>query len=258
MQKFFRAIAAALIFLVTAIGLAPATDGFAILEYHTITDTPVDEDSVRYNVTPDELAAQLDYLKENGYTTITMLDFIEAKNGRFTMPPKPIMLTFDDGYEDNYHNMLPLVEERGMKAVVYVIANQLGQEGYLTFDQLKDMQTRGIEIGNHTADHLPLDELSHDEIVYEVGASKTYLEWSGINTIYSLSYPNGKYNDEIIKILEQENYFTAVTGEPGLNNFSTNQLKMYRVNIPKPRLGLFEFKLRLLKADLYARIRNIF
>ena len=258
MRNFFTAIAAALIIFIGVIILTPAPDGFAILEYHTITDTPVDEDSVRYNVTPDELAAQLDYLKENGYTTITMLDFIEAKNGRFTMPPKPIMLTFDDGYEDNYHNMLPLVEERGMKAVVYVIANQIGQEGYLSFDQLKDMQTRGIEIGNHTADHLPLDELTHDEIVYEVSASKTYLEWSGLNTIYSLSYPNGKYNSEIIKILEQENYFTAVTGDPGLNNFSTNQLKMYRVNIPKPRLGLFEFRLRLLKAEFFAKLHKIF
>ena len=257
-KKIFLSIAGALSIFAIVIILMPAPEGFPILEYHTITDNPVDEDSVRYNVTPDELAAQLDYLAENGYTTITMLDFIEAKNGRLKMPDKPVMLTFDDGYADNYFYMLPLIEARGMKAVVYVIANQIGQEGYLTFDQLKDMQTRGIEIGNHTADHLPLDELSHDEIAYEVGASKTYLEWSGINTIYSLSYPNGKYNDEIIKILQQANYFTAVTGDAGLNNFSTNQFKMHRVNVPKPRLGLFEFRLRLLKAEFFAKLHKIF
>lgn len=256
MKKFLLSIAAAAIIL-AALVLAPAPDGFPILEYHTITDTP-DVDSVRYNVTPDELAAQLDYLAQNGYTTITMLDFIEAKNGRFVMPDKPIMLTFDDGYEDNYINLLPMLEQRNMKAVVYVIANQIGQKGYLTFDQLKDMQTRGIEIGNHTADHIALDELSRDEIVYEVRDSKIYLEWSGVNTIYSLSYPNGKYNADIIKILEQENYFTAVTGDAGLNNFETNQFKMHRVNIPQPRLGLFEFRLRLLKAKIAAKLNNIF
>ena len=257
MKKFFLSIVAALIIFASVIVLTPAPDGFPILEYHTVTDNP-DVDSVRYNVPPPDFAAQLDYLLENGYTTITMLDFIEAKNGRLTLPPKPVMLTFDDGYEDNYTNMLPLIEARGMKAVVYVIANKIGQKGYLSFEQLKDMQTRGVEIGNHTADHLPLDELSHDEIVYAVGASKTYLEWSGVNTIYSLSYPNGIFNGDIIKILEQEHYFTAVTGDAGLNNFKTNQFKMHRVNIPKPRLGLVEFRLRLFKAELFARIRNIF
>lgn len=257
MKKFLSAIAAAVFIFAVAIWLAPAPDGFPILEYHTITDTP-DVDSVRYNVTPAELAAQLDYLAQNGYTTITMLDFIEAKNGRFQMPAKPIMLTFDDGYEDNYTNMLPLVEQRNMKAVIYVIANQIGQKGYLSFEQLRDMQTRGIEIGNHTADHIALDELSRDEIAYEVRDSKIYLEWSGVNTIYSLSYPNGKYNAEIIKILEQENYFTAVTGDAGLNNFSTNQYKMHRVNIPQPRLGLFEFRLRLKKAEIAAKLNKIF
>ena len=256
MKKFILSSAAAALVCI-ALVLAPAPDGFPILEYHTVTDTP-DVDSVRYNVAPDELAAQLDYLVENGYTTITMLDFIEAKNGRFQMPDKPIMLTFDDGYADNYFEMLPLIEQRNMKAVVYVIANQIGRDGYLTFEQLKDMQTRGIEIGNHTADHLPLDELSHDEIVYEVRDSKIYLEWSGVNTIYSLSYPNGKYNAEIIKILEQENYYTAVTGDAGLNTLETNQFKMHRVNIPQPRLGLFEFRLRLLKAELAAKLRKIF
>ena len=254
MKKFLLSM---LIFVAT-ICLMPTPDGFPILEYHTVTKTPVDEDSIRYNVTPDEFAAQLDYLAENGYTTITMLDFIEAKNGRLELPPKPVMLTFDDGYEDNYREMLPILEAHGMKAVVYVIANQLGQEGYLTFDQLRDMQTRGVEIESHTANHRPLDGLSHDDLMIELRDAKTYLEWSGINTIYSLSYPNGIYNDEIIRLLAQENYYTAVTGDAGLNNFATNQYKLHRVNIPHPRLGLFEFRLRLLKADVFAKLGNIF
>ncbi len=252
MKKFFLSmmIFAAMIFLM------PTPDGFPILEYHTVTDTP-DVDSVRYNVAPDDFAAQLDYLAENGYTSITMLDFIEAKNGRGELPPKPIMLTFDDGYEDNYTTMLPILEAHDMKAVVYVIANQIGQKGYLTFEQLREMRERGIEIESHTANHRPLDKLSDDDLKIELQDAKTYLEWSGVGTIYSLSYPNGVYNDEIIRRLARENYYTAVTGEAGLNNFKTNQFKLHRVNIPQPRLGLFEFRLRLLKAELFAKLGNI-
>lgn len=241
---------------VFAIILMPAPEGFVILEYHNITDTP-DPEALKYNVRPDDFAAQLDYLADNGYTTITMLDYIEARNGRRELPSKPIMLTFDDGYENNYTTMLPMLEARGMRAVVYVIANELGRERYLTFDQLRDMQTRGIEIGSHTANHRPLDELDQDELNVELRDAKTYLEWSGINTIYSLSYPNGIFNDEIISLLERENYYTAVTGEAGLNNFGTDQYRMHRVNVPQPTFGLFEFRLRLLKAELFAKLRSM-
>ena len=233
----------------------PEPEGFPVLEYHTITDTP-EEDSERYNVTPAEFNSQLDYLKENGYNTITMRDFIEAKNGRFTMPDNPIILTFDDGYEDNYTNMLPILEAHNMKAVVYVIANNIGKPEYLTFEELRDMQNRGIEIGCHTANHRPLTELNREELMHEISDSKIYLEWNGINYIISFSYPNGLYNDESINIIKEQNYFTAVTGEAGLNNFETDQYLMHRVNIPEPHLGIFEFRLRLLKAKLFAILNN--
>lgn len=85
-----------------------------------------------------------------------MLDFMKAKRGKMELPAKPVILTFDDGYEDNYTEMLPILEEYGMKATVYVITNQIGQPGYLTWDQLRAMQVRGIEIGSHTANHDPL------------------------------------------------------------------------------------------------------
>lgn len=239
--------------LTIAIALLPEPKGFPILEYHTVTDTP-DEDSERYNVPPTDFNAQLDYLRENGYNTITTLEFMKAKRGKLTLPDNPIILTFDDGYEDNYLYMLPILEAHEMKAVVYVITNEIGNPGYLTLDELREMQNRGVEIGSHTANHRPLFELSRDDILHEVGASKLFLEWNGINTVFSLSYPNGLYGDKVIEILRDENYLTAVTGDAGLNDFDTNPYLLQRVNIPRPRLGIFEFKLRLLKAKVFAKL----
>ena len=231
----------------------PEPQGFPILEYHTVTKTP-DIDSKRYNVPPDEFNAQLDYLEQNGYNTITPLEFMKAKHNKMQLPDKPIILTFDDGYEDNYLEMLPILEAHGMKAAVYVITNELGKPGYLTFDELRDMQNRGIEIGSHTANHRPLVGLTPYDLQHEIAASKLFLEWNGIKTVFSLSYPNGMYNSEVIEMLKNEKYLTAVTGDAGLNNLNTNPYLLQRVNIPQPRFGLFEFRMRLLKAEIAAKL----
>lgn len=247
-----------IIFGVAFVLLLPEPEGFPILEYHQITDEQVEPEGEVYNVPPAEFAAQLDYLQAQGYTTITLQDFMRVVHGKGTLPEKPIVLTFDDGYADNYTTMLPILEAHGMKAVVYVITNEIGRKNYLTFDQLKDMQRRGIEIGSHTADHLPLTTLDETTRLKQIHESKIFLEWGGLQTIYSFSYPNGDYNADIVEILRQSEYLTAVTGEAGLNTLKSNPYELCRVHIRNPHFGLTEFKFRLFKATFFAKLRNIY
>ena len=170
--------------------------GFPILEYHMVKD----------DAKPDEV--------------------------RYAVPP---ILSFDDGYEDNWRVVLPMLEERGMKAVFYVVTNDIGQPGYMTWDNLFDLERSGMEIGSHTANHIPLTKLSPEERYDELHLSKLLLEWRGLKTIYSFSYPNGAYDEAIVAMLPEEEYL------------------LHRVNIPAPYLGMTEFRLRLMKADLAAR-----
>lgn len=227
--------------------------GFPILEYHMVTEHP-SPDAKPYVVPPEDFAAQLDDLAAQGYTTITPQDYARARKGKQQLPEKPIILTFDDGYEDNWRVVLPMLEERGMKAAFYMVTNKIGQPGYLTWDNLFDLERHGMEIGGHTANHLPLTTLSPEQQRDELRLSKLMLEWRGLKTIYSFSYPNGAYDDGIAAMLEEEKYLTAVTGEAGLNTLTTNPYLLRRVNVPPPHFGLMEFRLRLLKADLAARL----
>ena len=227
--------------------------GFPILEYHMVTEHP-SPDAKPYVVPPEDFAAQLDDLAAQGYTTITPQDYARARKGKQQLPEKPIILTFDDGYEDNWRVVLPMLEERGMKAAFYMVTNKIGQPGYLTWDNLFDLERHGMEIGGHTANHLPLTTLSPEQQRDELRLSKLMLEWRGLKTIYSFSYPNGAYDDGIVAMLEEEKYLTAVTGEAGLNTLTMNPYLLRRVNVPPPHFGLMEFRLRLLKADLAARL----
>ena len=143
-----------------------------------------------------------------------------------------------------------------MKAVFYMVTNAIGKPGYLTWEDLFDLEHSGMEIGSHTANHLPLTTLTRDEQRDELRLSKLLMEWRGMKTIYSFSYPNGAYDDAVVAMLAEEDYLTAVTGEAGLNTLTTNPYLLHRVNIPPPHFGITEFRLRLLKADLAARLET--
>ena len=252
-----RTAVGVLAILFALIFFTPDPEGFPILEYHQVTNAQLDPYFELYNVPPEEFAAQLDYLQAEGYTTITLQDFMRVVHGKGSLPEKPIVLTFDDGYSDNYSEMFPLLKARGMTAVIYVITNEVGKENYLNLDELKEMQRYGLEIGSHTSDHLALTTLDKNTQRRQLRESKTFLEWSGLSTIYSLSYPNGAFDLELEKILQEENYLTAVTGEAGLNTLQTNPYELYRVHIRKPRFGLTEFKFRLWKAKFFAKLRAL-
>ena len=245
----------ALIFLLLLLGGALAAmvemyppQGTLILEYHKVNDRTRDD----YTVTPAEFAAQMDALKEDGYTTISVLDFLRAKKGKQELPEKPAIVTFDDGYSDNYTEALPILEKRGMKATVFMVTNDIGLPGYLTWDQLHEMEKRGIELGSHTANHLPLTNMTVAEAQDEAKKSKLQMEWKGLKTIFVLSYPNGKYDKFLPGILKKEEYLAAVTGDPGLNTFRTDPYRLLRTNIPPSYFGIREFRLRIWKSKAMA------
>lgn len=250
--RIFGAAAVLVILTAVVFGVTAAfpPEGVLILEYHKVNDWS--EDS--YTVKPEDFAAQMDELRAQGYETISILDFLRAKKGKQTLPEKAVIVTLDDGYKDNYTDMLPIMESRGMKATVFMVTNDIGLPGYLTWDMLRDMQNRGIEIGSHTANHLPLTEMSPADAREEVQLSKTLMEWNGIKTIFGLSYPNGKYKDFMPQMLKESEYLAAVTGDAGLNTFETNPYLLHRINIPRPHFGIEEFRLRIWKAKIFARL----
>lgn len=256
-KRFLGILAGTLMAFLLYLCATPAPEGFPVLEYHMVTSRDVtitDSNAYAYNVPPEDFREQLDYLQEQGYTTISMLEYMKARKGKAELPEKPIILTFDDGYMDNYAEMLPILEEHGMKATVYMITNHIGTPGYLGWEELRAMQERGVEIGSHTANHLPLTTLSPEEREEEVYLSKLLMEWNGIRTVFSFSYPNGAYDETMPGLLQKNEYLTAVTGDAGLNTVETDPFLMQRVNIPHPRWGILEFRYRLWKAEAFAKL----
>lgn len=252
-MTWYRKLAFAAIILAMMAGILYFSEqdapGVLILEYHRVNDSNDDE----YTITNEDFQKQIEYLISQGYQTISLMDFVRSKKYGEILPDKSLILTFDDGYEDNYTNVMPFLKKHDMKETVFVITNRIGQDGYLSWEQLHEMQSENVELGSHSANHLPLATLPPEKITDEIHLSKLLMEWKGLKTIYFFSYPNGSYNAASHEALIADGYLGAVTGDAGLSSASTDPYLLQRMYIPRSKLGLLDFKLRLFKSNLYTK-----
>lgn len=239
-----------IVLVIVAVVLAYPTHGVPILAYHMIND----EDPDIYAVSKADFEKQMRFLAEHGYQAISLAQMMDGLNGKIQLPAKPIVITFDDGYIDNYTDALPVMERYGMKGTVFMIAGQVGEPGFLTWQQLRDMQNRNVEIGSHTVNHIALSEAASEQRETELVQAKAILEQQLGSKVEFLAYPFGQYDKEIFSVLEHSGYRGACTGKAGLNLENTNPYSLKRINMPKPKLGLFEFRVRLLRAELYGKL----
>ena len=128
-----------------------------ILMYHYASQPPPDADVYRrdLSVSPVQFESHLKYLADNGYRTITLDDLLYALAHGRELPARPVILTFDDGYADNYTNAFPLLEKYDMMAHFFVISDFVNQErpGYMTWPQIEEMAAAGQRFGSHSRDH---------------------------------------------------------------------------------------------------------
>src|SRR5205085_6242065 len=128
-------------------------------------------------VTPKAFAQQMAYLVSGGYTTVTLDDVIQAVLTGKALPQRPVVLTFDDGYEDFYTAAFPVLEQDGLKATSFIITGRVGMSDYLTWDQMKAMQASGlVQFESHTVHHVDMSQISLVRAQKELTDSKVALE----------------------------------------------------------------------------------
>jgi peptidoglycan/xylan/chitin deacetylase (PgdA/CDA1 family) len=216
-----------------------STTVIPILMYHYVRGVadPKDQVGINLSVKPANFDAQMQYLADNGYTTLTMQEVYEILNGQKTLPAKPIALTFDDGYRDFYTNAWPILQKHGFKATNYVVTDFIGQENYLTWPMLQELDTTGrIEIGAHSRSHSDLRAISGERRWDEIIGSKSILEQGLGHPIGAFCYPAGFHNAAVIADVKRANFLTATTVEPGTkqNLQFAHALPRIRVHGPDP------------------------
>lgn len=196
-----------------------------VLMFHHIGPLPANADAIRKGLTVSsgEFDKDLKYFFDNGYSFLT-LDELNRDISSNNLPSKAVVLTFDDGYSDNFSEALPLLKKYNAVGTFFIITGKIGQNEYMTKDQVVDLSTSGNEIGSHTINHLDLATLKGAALTKEITQSKTDLEALVQKPVSSFCYPSGKYNDETVKAVQAAGYKMAVTTHPSTGIISLDSL----------------------------------
>ncbi|MBZ0299684.1 MAG: polysaccharide deacetylase family protein [Anaerolineae bacterium] len=220
---------------------APGGDGtmrrirVPILMYHYVSPLPADADDTRRDLTipPDVFAAHLQYLTDEGYHTISLYQLYDALMQGTTLPPKPVILTFDDGYLDHYTSVFPALQKYGFTGTFFVITGRAdaGDPAYLSWAQIDAMAQAGMSMEAHTKSHLTLDARDRDFLIYELLGSQESLQAHANVPARMLSYPVGRYDDQTLQITREVDYWLAVTTQSGNRLVSTSPLELPRIRV---------------------------
>lgn len=197
-----------------------------IFMYHFIRDNTGNYEYPENMVRPSTLREQLQAIKDGGYEPIFVTDLANIEDYE-----KPVILTFDDGFEDFYDNAFPLFKEFNMKASLYMITGYTTKTGYCNDKQLLEMQESGlINIEAHTVTHPRLATLSVQQINEELKGSKEYLKNLGIDSKV-ICYPYGSYNAQVIQASKNLGfeYGLAMDGGVYYSNIHTNIYEIPRI-----------------------------
>lgn len=191
-----------------------------ILMYHYISAPPEDADEYRedLSVSPEAFREQLQYLADNGYTTIDLYDLILAVTRQKALPPKPVILTFDDGYLDHYTTAFPLLQEYGFKGTFFIITEWVdnGNTNHMSWPMIEEMAAAGMRMESHSKSHPDLTEAEdEEELIWQIlGSQETLAAHIGYTPRF-FCYPGGRYNEETIAVLEKLDFWGAVTTADG-------------------------------------------
>ena len=220
-----------------------------ILMYHYLSSPPSDADRYRRDLSvPPELFEQhLAYLKEQGYQTISLDDLTNTLALDRPLPPdtKPIIITFDDGYLDNYQNAFPLLQKYGFTGAFFVVtelaerasAGMIAPDGlryadaYMTWDQLRAMTAAGMDVECHARVHEDLTENDDERLVWQVLGCREMIENNLGRRPRYVAYPSGIYDERVAAMFASDGYWGGITTQQGVEQDSSRPFELKRLRV---------------------------
>lgn len=197
-----------------------------IMMYHHVVD--LDHHEANW-VNPKNFEKQMKFLQDGQYHVITLNELVDAKLNDKKLSKKTVVITFDDGYLDNYEFAMPILKKYQFPATIFVPSEIIGDEGIVNVSQLKEMMANGFEVGSHglTGEYLP--GMTHEEIVNHIGNSKKKLEeLLGVKIQY-FAYPIGGFSDAIKEHVKTFGYKGACATNRGFDRQNNDVYELNRI-----------------------------
>lgn len=211
----------------STVNLVNDNRGIPVLYYHSVNYVIDNEVTIQ----PKTLKKELEYIKNQGYRTLSIDDVSKYLLNNKPIPEKSILITFDDGYMDNYYYAFPILKELNMKATIFCITSELDGSYYLSEDAIKEMSLNNIDIESHTVSHSHLNTLNYDEQLKEITDSKTKLETITGKKVTAIAFPFGDYDRNSMLAAKTAGYNIAFTTNKGFADRDDNPLELDRIYV---------------------------
>ncbi len=213
---------------------ARSTVTVPVLMYHRVAprSTATNDVSLDLTVEPSAFRQQMRWLKAHGYTAVSQAEVFRAVEDGATLPAKPVLLTFDDGYVDAVKDVLPVLAPLRWPATFFIITSRIGERAFLDAAQLRRLSDAGMDIGSHTVDHLELPSLDDASRAQQLTASRGTLERLLGHPVRWFCYPAGRNDGASAAAVARAGYLLGYTTEGGsvLRADSLTRLPRVRVS----------------------------
>jgi peptidoglycan/xylan/chitin deacetylase (PgdA/CDA1 family) len=200
-----------------------------ILMYHVIASAPAGAANPQLFIKPIRFRAQMAYLAAHGYHAVTLQRAYEAWEHNGLIPPKPVVLSFDDGYRGDSTHAMPILRDHGWVGNLNLELGALA-DGELTEQMIKSMIAAGWELDSHTVHHLDLTRLKGAQLREEIAGSRAIIQKRFGVPVNFFCYPAGRFNARAVSEVQRAGYLGATTTMPGLAS-RADLYKLRRIRI---------------------------
>lgn len=255
MSFFKNKLIIGMIILLVVIGgvMYLQSDGIPVLNYHLVNKQKLNA----LSITPEQFDEQMAYLHKNGYTTISPDQLLDYLQDNKPLPEKPILITFDDGYEDTYTEAYPILQKYNFTATVFLVTDYVDSERYITWEQVKEMNTNGFTFGSHTLSHVSLAKISNEEAEHQLVKSREAIEWRIKKPVKYFAHPGGFYKAETGQLLQKSGYRAGFTVNLGRAQAGSDVFAIKRIPIFESANIFRSFWLRLKFTQLVVGVGEV-
>lgn len=215
-----------------------------ILMYHKVDKN--DSLESKLAVSPQVFEKQMNFLARNKYKVISLNQLVSLIKAKSKIPQNTIVITFDDGYENNYSQAYPILKKYNLPATIFIIVDFINKPGYMTQGQLRELAQSGlITLGSHTMSHPVLSKIDEKLLDEEIAGSKRVLEEKISMPVTLLSYPLGAFSESVRRKVIEAGYKGAVATNPGKNYPSDDAYALKRMRISENAGNMFVFWIEL-------------
>ncbi len=203
-----------------------------VLTWHRVVPMPAvgEPDLI---VDPSVFAAELKALHGNGYHPISQAQLFDALYKGAALPPKPVIISVDDGYVDDVRAILPALKRWHMVATFFVITGRTHEPGFVTAAQIRELDRAGMDVGDHTTHHVDLRTLAPEELKAETAGSRHMLAKILGHPTYWFAYPAGEFDDQVVAAVRAAGFTMAYTTEGGTTESTSAPLTMPRLHVSR-------------------------